>query len=357
MNNFSDISKTLISQDFIKQKLPSIFMDSIVTDNKFTISIVSENILQLLEFSQEELQGKSLDYLSRHDAFSEDLQKLLTNGFFEGKPISLFTKSRKKAEFIISGFFLGLISDLNGAVIFTLKTVDEAEVMRQRLQSQKAEIDKFIYRAGHDLRGPLATIKGLINLLKIRATNHEVDHLVSMIDSHANILDERLFQLVYLTHVEDDQVYTEKFDPDCLETRLRKIIEKNAFIDLLELNVTAPTTTTPGVNCESIYGLVENLLLYILYLPMTSRHNRIFCKISKRDKGLKITVGAIGFMINDQLINALNVPDFTYTDLVKYPQMINYYTARKRAEQLHTTIKVSILSTERQRIEVLVPFS
>jgi light-regulated signal transduction histidine kinase (bacteriophytochrome) len=328
-----------------------------VTDNTLKISIVSENILELLEFSQEEVKGKSLDYLALNNELSGELHQLLDNGYFEGRTISLQTKTRRKIDFIISGFYLGLISDLNGAVIFTLKGVDQAEILKQRLQSQKAEIDKFIYRAGHDLRGPLATIKGLVNLLKIRTNNHEVDHLVSMIDSHANILDERLFQLVYLTHVEDDQIYTEKFDPTCIETRLRKIIEKNAFIDLLELNVAAPETFTPGVNCESIYGLIENLLLYILYLPMTSRNNRIFCKVSKRDKGLKVTVGAIGFMINDQLINALNVPDFTYTDLVKYPQMINYYTAQKRAEKLHTTIKVNILSSERQLIEVLIPFS
>jgi light-regulated signal transduction histidine kinase (bacteriophytochrome) len=352
-----DISRTLISSELIKQKLPAIFLDSVVTDNDLMISIVSDNVLELLEFTQEELKGKSLDYLAEHDDLKREIQQWLGSGHFEGKNVCLISKSRRKIDFCMSGFYLGLISDLNGAVVFTLKSVDQAEILKHRLQSQRAEIDKFIYRAGHDLRGPLATIKGLINLLKIRVGDNEVDHLVSMIETHANTLDDRLFQLVYLTHVEVDQAYTELFSPTCIETRLRKIIEKNAFIDLLELHVSASETVITGVNCEMIYALLENLLLYILYLPMTSHHNRIFYRITRGERQLKIVVGAIGFMINDQLINALNVPEFTYTDLVKYPQMINYYTARRRADHLHTSIKVDILSSHKQRIEVIIPFS
>ncbi|HEU5290610.1 MAG TPA: hypothetical protein VFU05_08220, partial [Cyclobacteriaceae bacterium] len=228
--------------------------------------------------------------------------------------------------------------------------------LKQQLQAKKVELDNFIYRAGHDLRGPLATIKGLINILKIRENNDEVDRLVQLIDAHANTLDERLFQLVYLTQsgsncdLDNDEQVTNN-----IETRLRRIIEKNAFVDFLELHFTGPETELRGVDCNLLCETLENLLLYILSLSMNSAHNQIFYRLEYDLHELRVIIDSIGFVITEQVTEALQIPDFEYTDLVRYPQMINYYTAQKRIGQLHSRIKVLLLSPDRQRIEVRIP--
>jgi hypothetical protein len=93
----------------------------------------------------------------------------------------------------------------------------------------------------------------------------------------------------------------------------------------------------------------------VLSLPITRGRTRILCRTIKDGASFRITIGAIGFAISEQMSNALSIPEFSYTDLVRYPQMINFYTAKKKADQLQAAINLSVLSPQRQRITVIVP--
>src|SRR5690606_25604869 len=89
-------------------------------------------------------------------------------------------------------------SDINGYIILKVKVLEDSTFLKKELITKKRELDSFIYRTAHDLRGPIATIKGLVNLLKMRNSEHEVDELTSLIEIHANKLDDRLFKLLYV---------------------------------------------------------------------------------------------------------------------------------------------------------------
>ena len=141
---------------------------------------------------------------------------------------------------------MGLISDINNKIILIVRRPQLVSTTRYP-ENTKIEIDKFIYRAAHDLRGPLATIKGLIDLIKIRENNDELDRLIQLVDSHANVLDERLFQLGYMAqYFKEEKIASDEIIFHTIETRLRKIIEKNAFVDFLEFNFSSPYGTLVG---------------------------------------------------------------------------------------------------------------
>src|SRR5688572_31003502 len=143
MKNGTDITTGLISEETIRQKFSSLFVDSIVTDNFFNITIISSNILELLEFTQEGLRGKNINYLAAKGDIVGDIKRDLSNGFFEERPVTLITKSQRKLVFGISGFYLGLISEINGRIIFTIRSLDKAETLKQQLQAKKVELDNF----------------------------------------------------------------------------------------------------------------------------------------------------------------------------------------------------------------------
>ena len=148
---------------------------------------------------------------------------------------------------------MGLISDINNKIVLIVRKT-QPTVANDNPENTKIEIDKFIYRAAHDLRGPLATIKGLIDLIKIRENNDELDRLIQLVDSHANVLDERLFQLAYMAqYYKEEKIANDEIIFHTIETRLRKIIEKNAFVDFLEFNFSSPIGNAVG--CERRYDL------------------------------------------------------------------------------------------------------
>jgi signal transduction histidine kinase len=354
MRSGEDISGILISDESIRQKLPSIFVDSMVVDQHFNIAVISQNVLEFLEFNIEEIKYKSLNYLAGNCDLVSIMRNELSRGFFEERKAVLFSKSNRKIAVGISGFYLGLISDINGYIILRITNLDEVEVINQQLQQKKAELDNFIYRTAHDLRGPLATIKGLINLLKMNAG--ELDRLLPMIDAHANKLDERLFQLVYLAKADlEVEPPSESVDFNTIETTLRRIIEQNAFVDFLQFHFNAPTGKLTGVNEVLLSSLMSNLLFHILSQPMSSLDSVAFFRINREGNVLKITVGTQGFTTNDLLSKTIRNDEFLYTDMVNYPQFLNFYAVQKIAWKLKARIRINFISSERQRITILVP--
>lgn len=344
------------SEEFITRKLPSMLVDSMLLDHDFNVVAVSQNILDLLEFSLEEVQRKNLSYLST----STDLVSLLkaeqSRGYFDERPVTFLSKSNKRHRLCLSGFCLGSVSKCEGYVVLKIDRSDKARTDEPCRKT--AELDRFIYRTAHDLRGPLATIKGLINLIKIRKNNEELDRFVMLLESHANKLDERLFQLVYVAqsdHAPGSSNLSVNFD--CIETSLRKIIEKNAFVDFLEFNYSAPARETLPIEEALLTGLLSNILLYILSLPMSSVQVQVFFKLQLEDGSLNVTITTQGFETNSPFQAAIQESESLYFDMIEYPQLMNFYAARKIALQLNATVKVQFAGENQQQINIRVPFS
>ena len=184
----------LIGVDNIQEMLPEILMDSIVLNNRFIIKGINQNVLDLLGYQRQDLFEKDINGLAEDKGLIESLQKDLATGFSGEKRYVLLTKTRAKIVVCISGFCLGLISNINNKIILVVRKTQVA-LAPDHAENDKGEIGKFIYRAAHDLRCPLAEIKGLIDLMKIRKNNDELDRLIQLVDSHANVLDEGLLQL------------------------------------------------------------------------------------------------------------------------------------------------------------------
>src|SRR5690606_22366387 len=101
----------------------------------------------------------------------------------------------------------------------------------------------------------------------------DIDRFAILLEAHANLLDERLFQLVYVAQSDHMPGATNPLiDFVAIETTLRKTIEQNAFVDFLDFTYSAPADEIIHLDQALLTGLFNNLLLYILSLTMTSVH-------------------------------------------------------------------------------------
>jgi len=81
------------------------------------------------------------------------------------------------------------------AIIYFLIVINHhSEVALQEQNAQLAkvntELDQFAYSVSHDLRAPLSSILGLINIYNLSKTEEEKDTLVSLISGRVNTLDQ-----------------------------------------------------------------------------------------------------------------------------------------------------------------------
>ena len=141
-----NVTSALISEDLIEENLTSIFSDAIIIRDNFTIAEISKSIQQLLGYRTNELTGEPISHLATLPSFQPDLRKELQKGFFDNSlVVPLKTKSFGFITCQISGFYLGLISDLSGYIILRVKPIEEIKHLHLYLEIEKV-------RFGHRLK-------------------------------------------------------------------------------------------------------------------------------------------------------------------------------------------------------------
>jgi signal transduction histidine kinase len=352
-----DITRILISDRFIATHIFSIFPDSIFLDKDFRIAGMSENIYNSLGYAVGSFSGQPLAMLQAPGNFEQQAREQLSKGYFDNLNTSFLSSDLKPVNYSISGFYLGLLTDSNGFVVLRCVLKEEVAGMEQKFKDAKTHVDNFVYRAAHDLRGPLATMLGLVNLLKIRVDNSEVDRFADMIEMHGRQLDERLHQIVYLSTIgEELSTPTYRFSFSKLETELRKVIEKNAFVDFLELSVVAPKPIVTGYNEIHLHSILSNILQYVLSLPSSGTESSIRLSAKETYNGLTIAVKAKGFLTDPEI--AANMRDLDigrYSQLLQSPKFINLFAAQKIAMQSKAFISLDQLQSDCEQVTVWMP--
>lgn len=59
-----------------------------------------------------------------------------------------------------------------------------------------AELDRFVYSASHDLRAPLMSVKGLLNMIKLDPDKTNVDHYLGLIEQSVGKLDNFISDII-----------------------------------------------------------------------------------------------------------------------------------------------------------------
>jgi hypothetical protein len=352
-----DITRTLISSDFIAENIHALFPDSLFLDKDFKILGLSSNICQHLGYHNDALRGKSVSFFKPGGQLEQDLRDRLRKGYFNDETFQLSRHDGKTATYSVSGFYLGLLTDSSNLIVLRCINKAKIEEMEWMLGQTKSHIDNFIYRAAHDLRGPLATMQGLMNLLKGRKDNSEVDRFIDLLDMHGKKLDERLHHMVYLAKIDDEIVPpTLTLDFSKLETELRKTIEKNAFVDFLELTVLSKTPKVSGYNEIQIHSILTNILRYILSLPTCNVSSFIRVTATETLNGLTITLKADGFVTDPDVEKTLREIDGSrYTEILQSPKFTYLFAAQKVALLSKAFISLDQLGKDCEQITVWVP--
>ncbi|HEV8515248.1 MAG TPA: PAS domain-containing protein [Cyclobacteriaceae bacterium] len=186
MSSQKDISSILISEQAIQQVLPSILVDTIVLDEDYKIIAASENVLDYTGYTNDELKNKPINFLSGgNEELFTLLKSNLAAGYFCEKRGRMLTKGNNWISVSLTGFYMGLISDLNGLIALKIKNLDKHDNINKQLHLK-------------NLLDPLTSLRSLVNLIKERKNNDELESLIDMMTERTNKLDEHLSQLSYL---------------------------------------------------------------------------------------------------------------------------------------------------------------
>ena len=69
-----------------------------------------------------------------------------------------------------------------------------------------SELLEFLYRASHDLRGPLMSVEGLVNLAQMEVEDEKAKLYFAMISKRVNRLDNIFVELIRSSQILNHEV-------------------------------------------------------------------------------------------------------------------------------------------------------
>lgn len=77
------------------------------------------------------------------------------------------------------------------------RTEDLLKKQNEELIRINSELDRFVYSASHDLRAPLMSVKGLINMIKLDPEKQNTDQYLALIEKSVNKLDHFISDIIH----------------------------------------------------------------------------------------------------------------------------------------------------------------
>lgn len=340
------IANSLIPETDQLQNLKAVFRNAILLDGRFKILGVGVDLLHLLNYTEAQLLGRSLEAVAEN--LDGEVQKKIDRGYFDEFRVALKPRQGGRLVVGLSGFYLGFIADANDVIVLRTRNIQPLIDASEELEAKVLELDKFVYKAAHDLRGPLATIKGLINLGLKEADPETLKFILTQLAKFSDNLDKKLYKLILNAEFGQDlPTSNSHHDIHTLESRLKLLMSEGAGPNQIQFSFHSNINNLVHHDIVSLESVCMHLLIFIRHMP----HSRLssvkihFEEATEASKAnLKINVYAEGFGFDPMWI-VLFTTEVGYADLLSNPDLLTISSFQRSLLRLKGTIQVAPLPT------------
>jgi PAS domain S-box-containing protein len=192
-------SETLFSELFNSAPLAIVLLDG-----SGNVEMVNRGFELLFGYTITELKGKSLnDFIVPQELESEgnDLNSLISSE----QIIRIETTRLRRDDEMLSVIIYGVPvhqEDKTIGIFGVYVDITEQKKIEEELKIRNSELDNFVYKVSHDLRAPLSSVLGLVNLAQMPGNDDnpseylkiigdkvgQLDHFISDVLSHSKNL-------------------------------------------------------------------------------------------------------------------------------------------------------------------------
>ncbi len=159
-------------------------------------------------------------------------------------------------------YYDGIIRNITEA----RKAKIQLKKQNKKLKKVNGELDKFVYSASHDLRAPLSSLLGLLDLFRLLDSEEEKKNILDMMIKSVKKLDEFINQIILYSRNSRIEVKPERIDfADLLEgvsDALKYMPESEKILHILDMHVEAPFYSDYFRLSVILNNLVSNAIRY-----------------------------------------------------------------------------------------------
>ena len=228
--------------------------------------------------------------------------------------------------------------------------------MNEELLKTTQELDQFVYRASHDLRSPLVSIMGLVNLIQLEDPSDAVMNYLTMVRRSIVKLDSFIREIVNHSKNSRQEIEFELMDP---EEKVQNAIDELKFLTEgrhfnIEIDVQrhAPWVSDPFRTQVVLKNLISNAMKY--QKPNSNGDGKIHIAIDVDQQQSKITVEDNGIGIDPRYHSEIFKMFFRATNQ-SFGAGIGLYIVKEALNRVNGTISLESQLNEGSRFTVLLP--
>jgi PAS domain S-box-containing protein len=255
---------------------------------------------ELFGYSLQELEGKELNQFIVPDSLESegnDINTLITS--YQVIRLETIRIRRDGSNLSVIIYGVPIRQDDATIGIFGMYIdITGQKRLAEELQIRNTELDNFVYKVSHDLRAPLSSIRGLVNLAQLPGNNDNPKDYLRLVGQKIEQLDHFIGDV--LSHSKNLKL---ELKIDVVD--FRKIIEKT-FSDLSYLDGTGKLQKEITIQGDGFYGdswrleeIFRNLVSNaIKYRKLDDTIPRIAISIMITKKAVEINFGDNGIGID-----------------------------------------------------------
>jgi PAS domain S-box-containing protein len=238
--------------------------------------------------------------------------------------------------------------------IGTIQDITERKAIEEELKTRNDELTNFVYKVSHDLRSPLLSVSGLINLMKTSTLDNEQRKYISLIEDRVKRLDTFIMDI--LSHSKN--LYT---DIQIEKINFKKIID-GAFDDLAYLQNTSRISRKVNISKKAFYSdpqrlkdIFRNLISNsIQYIHPSKKINTLNIDISISERYASIIIEDNGLGIDKSVCPKIfNM--FYRGNEISNGSGIGLYIVNQAVEKIGGNISVESVISQGSKFFITLP--
>jgi len=279
----------------------------LLADEDGTIDYVSSYVEDILHYKQADLTGSSLYNITESES-AANLRQVFELAKENHETPHYFEDLGLHCTYCLRHFFDGvMVAKLfpqGIRYLIYMHDVTQRKTESEKLSLLNLELDSFIYKASHDLRAPLLSMQGLVNLMdKVVADNEEAKEYSHLLRKSIGRLDQFIGQLTHYARNNNIGIDNGRVN---FKEMLAEIVENYKFLPnaekiKFEIDVEqAPTSCSDSFRLKIILNnLVSNAIKFHNlqqsqpFIRLTVKGDTSFFNIEVKDNGTGIAANSI----------------------------------------------------------------
>lgn len=344
-------NETLFTQLF--QNVP---MAVVMLDESGKVFQVNRGFEQMFGFERSELRSRNLnDFIVPEELRNEgiDLNNLITSN----QVVSIETIRKHRTGRLVNVLLCGvpvMLENQTIGIYGVYVDITDRKNVEEELKIRNTELDNFVYKVSHDLRAPLSSVLGLVNLARLPGNTDNPMDYIDIIGEKISALDHFIGDV--LSHSKNL-----KMEVSISKVDLGKIIDQT-FTDLSYLEGAKEVRRSIKIEGIDFYSdhwriseIFRNLISNaIKYRQLVNKDPEVSVKIHVDNLRADISFSDNGIGIEEKSLNKIFEMFYRATEQSD-GSGIGLYIVKNAVEKLGGQISVASKAQQGTRFSIILP--